>query len=100
MEPNDVLDTMPVVDEQVIAPLHDPALGGDADAAVRAAHSLKGSSSNFGAARVQALCVEIERHGQEGQPQAATPLLGPLEAEYARLVERLDAIIASVAATG
>ena len=119
------IDTLPIVDAEVIAPLHDPDLGGDAsflsevvaafrddtpprlasmrdalqqgdaDTLARGAHSVKGSSGNFGAARVQILCVEIERRGRDGQIEGVAPLLDRLHAEYALLLERLDQIIAS-----
>src|SRR5689334_7986634 len=91
------LDALPVVDMDFIAPLCDPELGGDADflaevvdafrddapprlVALRegnaqrdadrlmhAAHSLKGSSGNFGAARLETLCQEIEQRGRTGK---------------------------------
>src|SRR5581483_6240586 len=97
------LDALPVVDDAVIAPLYETDLRGDAafltevvqafrddtppriatireanaersvDALVHAAHALKGSSGNFGAARMQALCVEIEQRGRAGAIDDLTP---------------------------
>ena len=86
-----------MLDEAAIAALRDPDLGGDpeflvevveaflgdspprlealrasldrgeAEAVGRAAHSLKGSSGNFGAMRMQTLCADIERLARAGQ---------------------------------
>src|SRR3954468_18655650 len=91
------LTSMPLLDEAAIAGLRDPDLGGDPEFLVevveafladtpprietlhtslasgdgealgRAAHSLKGSSGNFGAARMQTLCADVERLARAGQ---------------------------------
>ena len=122
------LDDLPVIDMAVIAPLLDPDLGGDAsflaevvqayrddspprlhalreahraldaDALARAAHSLKGSSGNFGAARMQVLCVELEQLSREGRPGDAVPLIDRLDVEYQRLLAELERLIASMTA--
>ena len=118
------LESMPILDDTSIAMLRDPELGGEPDFLVevvdaflddapprletirsalasgdgeelgRAAHSLKGSSSNFGAARLQALCAEIERLARAGQPGALAPLVERLEGEYALVADRLTALAA------
>ena len=49
------------------------------------AHSLKGSSANFGARRLEALCLRLERIGRTGSVQAAEPLLAELGVEFARV---------------
>jgi HPt (histidine-containing phosphotransfer) domain-containing protein len=119
------LDALPVMDTTVIAPLYDPELGGDAaflaevvdafredtplrlvalreanarrdiDRLVRAAHSLKGSSGNFGASRLQSLCVEIEQRGRDGKLEGLGPLIERIEVEYERLMVELEGLIAT-----
>ena len=113
------LDAMPILDEAAIDGLRDPALGGDpeflvevveaflsdsppriaaikaslaggdGDALGRAAHSLKGSSGNFGAARLQALCADLERLGRADQLTGLQPLVDRLEIEYGQVAARL-----------
>jgi PAS domain S-box-containing protein len=113
------LESMPILDDASIAMLRDPDLGGepeflvevveaflsdtpprietikatlasgDGDGLGRAAHSLKGSSGNFGAARLQALCADIERLGRAGQLTGLAPLVERLVAEYALVADRL-----------
>jgi HPt (histidine-containing phosphotransfer) domain-containing protein len=122
------LGELPIIDPTILAPLLDPDLGGDAgflaevvqayrddsptrlqalreaqqtldaDAIARAAHSLKGSSGNFGAARMQALCVELEQLCREGRPGDAAPFIDRLHVEYERLLAELDRMIASAKA--
>jgi CheY-like chemotaxis protein/HPt (histidine-containing phosphotransfer) domain-containing protein len=113
------LDSMPILDDASIAMLRDPDLGGEPEFLVevveaflsdtpprietikstlasadgeglgRAAHSLKGSSGNFGAARLQALCADIERLGRAGQLTGLSPLVARLETEYGLVADRL-----------
>jgi HPt (histidine-containing phosphotransfer) domain-containing protein len=113
------LESMPVLDEAAIEVLRDPGLGGDPEFLVevveafladtpprlevlraslalgdgdglgRAAHSLKGSSGNFGAARMQALCAGVERLGRAGRLDEVAPLVDLLANEYTRVATRL-----------
>jgi HPt (histidine-containing phosphotransfer) domain-containing protein len=117
------LDALPTIDLAVVAPLHDPDLGGDAEflaeiveafredtpprlaalrvanqtsdieALVRASHSVKGSSGNFGALRLQGLCLEIEQRGRAGNIDGLDPLIARAEIEYARLMVELERLI-------
>jgi HPt (histidine-containing phosphotransfer) domain-containing protein len=120
------LAALPLIDEAAIGALRDPDLGGDpeflvevveaflsdsppriealksslaggdADTLGRAAHSLKGSSGNFGAARMQALCADIERLARAGQTEALGPLVVQLDIEYERVADRLVELVAEV----
>jgi HPt (histidine-containing phosphotransfer) domain-containing protein len=120
------LAALPLIDEAAIGALRDPDLGGDpkflvevveaflgdsppriealksslaggdADTLGRAAHSLKGSSGNFGAARMQALCADIERLARDGQTEALGPLVVQLDVEYERVADRLVELVAEV----
>ena len=122
------LAALPLLDEAAIAALRDPELGGDpeflvevveaflgdspsrlralragfdrgdAEAVGRAAHSLKGSSGNFGAMRMQTLCADIERMARDGQMEPLGPLVSWLDVEYRQVAERLATLVAE--ATG
>jgi len=56
----------------------------DSSAAGDAAHTLKGSSSYFGAVRLVALCAEIEQLSEAGKWESAIRVMPALEAEYER----------------
>jgi len=58
----------------------------------RAAHSLKGSSSNFGAARLQAVCEKIEKLGRTGSLAEVPPLLAQVKTEFAAVRSALEAV--------
>ena len=122
------LAALPLLDEAAIAALRDPELGGDpeflvevveaflgdspsrlralragfdrgdAEAVGRAAHSLKGSSGNFGAMRMQTLCGDIERLARAGRLEPLGPLVSRLDVEYRQVAERLATLVAE--ATG
>jgi diguanylate cyclase (GGDEF)-like protein len=55
---------------------------GDAEAARIHAHSLKGSSGNFGAKTLAQLAHEAEQFASAGQPESIVPLLQPLNEQY------------------
>jgi diguanylate cyclase (GGDEF)-like protein len=55
---------------------------GDAEAARIHAHSLKGSSGNFGAKTLAQLAHEAEQFASVGQPESIVPLLQPLNEQY------------------
>lgn len=118
------LDVLAVLDRTAVAALRDPELGGDdeflieviqtflddspqhvttvqaafaagdAPKLMRAAHSLKGSSGNFGAARLQALCAQVELQARAGQLDGLSPLVERVEREYGLLAEQLQALAA------
>jgi HPt (histidine-containing phosphotransfer) domain-containing protein len=52
---------------------------------VRAAHTIKGSSGNFGAAQFARLALDIEAHGKAGNFAAAAAVVPGLTAEFARV---------------
>ncbi len=59
-----------------------------------AAHSLKGSSANFGAEQFRARCEEIERCGRLGGLDEVPARLPALRQEYARVAAELQALLA------
>lgn len=123
------IDASPVLDGAAIAALRDPDAGGEpeflvelvqayltdspprlqeiqqavadgnAEALTRAAHSLKGSSSNFGADRVHLLCSEFERLGRRQEMDGLTELVDRLQAEYRVLAAQLMQEAANAAVT-
>ena len=64
--------------------------GENAEELERVAHSLKGSSGNLGAWRMQELCEELEQRGRKGETGLAGDLLAELEKEYARVKNALE----------
>ncbi|WP_455833650.1 response regulator [Pseudarthrobacter siccitolerans] len=66
---------------------------GDGPALVQAAHALKGSAANIGAAAVAGLCAELERLGRDGTPGGGDAALRRLETELPRLDAELDAAL-------
>ena len=63
---------------------------GDAATATRAAHSIKGSSSNFGALRLSQLAHHIELQGKAANLAAVN--VTELKGEYVRVAEALTRI--------
>jgi CheY-like chemotaxis protein len=66
----------------VLTAMREALVQGDPDALKRAAHTLKGSSSNLGVEPLTTLCVVLEEHGQAGEMQEAVPLIHKLEQEF------------------
>ena len=60
----------------------------------RAAHSLKGSSSNFGAAQLRAVSEKIEHLGRDGALGRVPAELPELKLEYDRVKTALEALVA------
>ncbi|MDB6115075.1 MAG: Hpt domain protein [Lacunisphaera sp.] len=65
---------------------------GDTAAAMRAAHTIKGSSGNFGASRLAKLAQEVEAHAKAGNLPAATAAVPAFKAEYAKVAAALTQI--------
>jgi HPt (histidine-containing phosphotransfer) domain-containing protein len=66
---------------------------GDAPTLMRAAHTIKGSSSNFGAARFAQLAHEIEMHAKAADCAAIPAILPAFKSEYALVAQALKQII-------
>ena len=80
--------------EARLAALRGALENGDADTVERAAHTLKGSSGNMGAARMAAVCAELEEAGASGDLGRAPGLLARLEEELGRVRPALEAEVA------
>ncbi|MDQ3216969.1 MAG: response regulator [Actinomycetota bacterium] len=68
---------------------------GDAGGIERDAHYLKGSSGNIGAARIEALCDQLEALGRSGDVRGASDLLARLEEGFEEVGSALVAANAS-----
>lgn len=69
---------------------------GDSAMVAKTSHSLKGSGSNFGAARFRELSQSIETAGNSGDISQVPALLGQLKGEF----ERVDAALTRALAEG
>lgn len=67
----------------------------DAGGIERSAHHLKGSSGNIGAARMEALCGELEAMGRSGAVSEAAELLARLERGFEEVGPALVAVNAA-----
>ena len=80
-----------------IAELHSSRAAGDAGTFTRAAHSIKGSSSNIGAGELRAIAEQLEHQSRQNGLTGLEPLLQQLEAAFTRVKVELDTIIAEPA---
>jgi HPt (histidine-containing phosphotransfer) domain-containing protein len=76
-----------------LAEIEEALAQGDATRMARAAHSLKGSSSNFGAIRLQAASEKVELLGRQGALAGVPPLIPSLKAEYGAVRTALEALL-------
>ncbi len=75
---------------QRIAELDRSLAAGDAATFARAAHSIKGSSANLGAAALGAAAQRLETEAKEAGLSAAPPFLAALKAEFDRARVELE----------
>jgi len=76
--------------------LHAGIASGDVETVTRAAHALKGSSSNIGASRVAAGCGQLEALARRGDLTGAAPLVQAIEAEVPHFRAALERHLAAV----
>jgi len=62
----------------------------DAEAIAQIAHAFGGSSSQFGARRLQDLCAKLDKTGRVGNLQSADALIASIEGELHRVVSALE----------
>ena len=79
---------------QRIAELAQGLAAGDAQKFTRAAHSIKGSAANLGAAALRAVAEKLEHQSRTDGLGAVTPLVAEIKAEFARAETELRRIIA------
>ena len=83
---------------KLIAGMHEALQRGDAGGLQRAAHTLKSSSANLGAARLAGYCEELETLARAGNLQVVDTRLADLQAEYRQVCAALEAQTGSSAA--
>jgi HPt (histidine-containing phosphotransfer) domain-containing protein len=76
-------------EEAVVAMRRAAAAGADHELE-QAAHGLKGSSANLGAAPLAAICADLQRAGAERAARSAGPRVEAAAAEFARVRARLS----------
>lgn len=77
-----------------LADMRNAAAKGDKTLYTRAAHTIKGSSSNVGAVKVRALAEQLEQRSKAEAHAILEPLLGDLEAAFARAADALRQLVA------
>lgn len=77
---------------QRLTELDQALAAGHAANVIRAAHSIKGSSGNFGACNFAKLAAGIEASGKSGDLAAAATATATLKADYARVADALARI--------
>ena len=75
-----------------IAELDQSLAAGDNVTFIRAAHSIKGSSSNLGAAALRAVAEKLEHHSRSGLAGLA-PLIAEVKTEFARAQAELNKLV-------
>ena len=78
-----------------IAELRQALADGDAVGFTRAAHSIKGSSSNLGAIALRDIAAELEHKSRLGGLGDLEPLIQDLETAYLTAKETLEKIVSS-----
>jgi HPt (histidine-containing phosphotransfer) domain-containing protein len=76
-----------------ITELDESLVAGDLPKFTRAAHSIKGSSSNLGARELQAAAEKLEHHARINGMANVTELVSAIRAEFARAQAELTALI-------
>jgi two-component system, sensor histidine kinase and response regulator len=72
------------VPPQLVA-LREAVQSGDARSIERIAHTLKGSSGNIGAVRMEAICTELEEMGRSEDLRTVPARISRLEEEFGRV---------------
>lgn len=76
-----------------LADIRSAAAKGDAGLYTRAAHTIKGSSSNVGALAVRNIAEQLEKRSRVEPHASLEPLLADLETAFARAASALRGVI-------
>lgn len=94
----EIIDLFIAQGRERIAMAQEGVATGDAKAIIAAAHSLKSSAGNLGAAPLGVCAADIERRGSAGASiDALAPLVTPLAAEFATACTVLESTRAEFA---
>lgn len=85
-----LIDTFIKDSDERIRHLHAAIAAGESDTIRRTAHSLKGSSSNIGAAQMAALCSIIETKALANELDVLPEQLAALELEFKQICRLLQ----------
>lgn len=78
-----------------IAELRSKLVAGDAPGFIRAAHSIKGSSSNVGASQLRAVAERLEHHAKKNGLVDVESQIAAIEAGFEVVKAELEKMIAS-----
>ena len=78
---------------QRIAELEQSLAAGDGPKFTRAAHSIKGSSSNLGAMALRASAEKLEHHSQKSGLHDVSTMIAAVKTEFARAKAELDRLL-------
>ena len=92
---NAIIDQYLTTTAQGRARLAEIVNDGDAEALMRAAHTLKGASANVGATALTALCAEIESRSRASELDAAAELVARFDTEFARVRDAFSQLVGS-----
>jgi len=87
----ELVETMKVEAPKLLHEVRVAAGAADAALVARAAHTLKGAVSNFGARAAAEAALRLEQMGRAGDLAGLAPALATLEAEMDALVRELEA---------
>lgn len=78
-----------------ISDLHKSLDKNDLETFIRAAHSIKGSSSNVGAMQLRAISESLEHHARKNGLVNAQPHIAQIEAAYLQVHQELKSLLGS-----
>jgi HPt (histidine-containing phosphotransfer) domain-containing protein len=92
---DDILGEFALTAEEQVTTIGDALAARDVRAAMRAAHTLKGSSGIIGAEGLRSGCLAVERAAQAGDLAAAVSLVTPLRERHSATIAALKALVAA-----
>lgn len=78
---------------QRIAELDETVVSGDLQKFTRAAHSIKGSSSNLGAMALRAVAEQLEHHARTHGISGVADMVASIKTEFARAEAALSEVV-------
>jgi HPt (histidine-containing phosphotransfer) domain-containing protein len=94
----EIVDLFAADSPRLLEELRQASASGDADLLKRAAHTLKGAASNFGAVAVVDIARDLEMMGREGNLTGAPAVCGRLEQTLRAFEDGLARFVAALPA--